>query len=108
MGFKMAVLVSAMNTNFKLKIVAILLPIICFCGGCGTISTQGKTGPGDLWATPSGVYRGVRFDGSIIAAGDWPVIVDIPFSAIADTIVLPYDLATLHTNNVNVPAKNPN
>jgi uncharacterized protein YceK len=104
----MDVLMSGMNTNFKLKIVPILLPIICFCGGCGTISTQGITKPGDWWATPTGVYRGVRFDGSFIAAGDLPVVIDIPFSAIADTIVLPYDLATLHTNKVNVPPKNPN
>lgn len=97
-----------MNTNFKLKIVAVLLPIIYSCAGCGAICTRGKTKPGDLWDTPTGVYRGVRFDGSMIAAGDLPVIIDIPFSAIADTVVLPYDLATLHTNKVNIPPKNSN
>jgi uncharacterized protein YceK len=114
MGFKLGVLVSGMNANFKLKIVAFLLTIICFCEGCGTITNQGKTRPGDCWSAPFGVYRGVRFDGSIIADGDWPPgikvlsLVDIPFSAIADTIALPYDLSTLRTNKVNAPPNNPN
>jgi uncharacterized protein YceK len=94
--------------NSKLKIAAMLLPVICFCGGCGTICTRGKTEPGDWWATPTGVYRGVRLDGSLIGDGDLAPIVDIPLSAIADTIVLPYDLSTLHTNKVNVPPNNSN
>ena len=114
MGFKLNVLMSGMNTNFKLKIVAILLLVLCFCGGCGTITTQHTTSPGDWVGVPSGVYRGVRFDGYIIAGAGWPAglkvlsVVDIPFSAVGDTIVLPYDLATLHTNKVNVPPNNPN
>lgn len=105
---------SGMNTNFKLKIVAILLPTICFCGGCSTIFTQHTTSPGDWVAVPSGVYRGVRFDGSLIADADCPAglkvlcVVDIPLSTVGDTIVLPYDLATIHTNKVNIPPKNSN
>ena len=79
---------SGMKTNFRFKIVAVLLPILCFCGGCATIATQHTTSPGDWWAVPSGVYRGVRFDGSIIADADLSAglkvlsVVDIPLGSV--------------------------
>ena len=69
-------------------------------------------GPGsrDLADLPYGVYCGARFDGVGIVSKyeETPqffrvlVLVDFPFSAAADTVVLPYDLATLHTGSLRV------
>jgi uncharacterized protein YceK len=99
-----------MNMNFKLKIVAIFLPIICFCGGCSTFVTHG--GMPDLGLKTAGIYRGTRENCNIIfhstqAAPDDLKreaemakgfgIIDFPGSLIMDTLVFPYDLATLHS-----------
>ena len=122
MGFKLDVLVSGMNTNFKLKMLVILTPILCFCGGCSTFVTHGGMDP-VFGLKTTGIYRGTRQNCNIIFHPTEGVpddlkheaemeigfgIIDFPGSLIMDTLVFPYDLATLHTNKVNNPPNNSN
>ena len=81
---------------------------LVFCPGCATIITHGGPGSEDLADLPHGVYRGVRLDGCFVFSqpgSDEPGVfrflgaVDLPLSAGADTIVLPYDLITLGNTN---------
>ena len=75
------------------NIISVLsLLSLVFCAGCGTLLIHSR---GTMFET-GGVYRGVRLDCEAIA---WtPVaILDVPFSGIADTILLPYDLTTVNT-----------
>jgi uncharacterized protein YceK len=69
----------------------ILLLSLMLCSGCGTIMAH-HLGPDD---SPSGVYRGVRLD-CLCFGGDQPalylMILDLPLSLAADTLVLPYDV----------------
>jgi uncharacterized protein YceK len=75
--------------------------------GCGTISYQrGNRGPGPLKVKSSGVYGGVKLDGKYLYACVAPenpvapvfwamapfVIIDLPLSFVADTIILPYTI----------------
>jgi uncharacterized protein YceK len=71
------------------------------CGsGCGTIATHFEGGDE---AIKAGAYRGVRYDyrnlGDDQAGGI--LFFDIPFSAAADTLILPYDLSHM-TERSNV------
>jgi len=78
---------------------------LMFCLSCSTFVTHTYTGhnydpPAPI---PSyGVYRGVRFDARCISGVDASVegAVDMPFSAVGDTLLLPYDIvySLVHTN----------
>jgi uncharacterized protein YceK len=67
--------------------------------GCGTTvaHTNFMGVKEDLREQGIKVYRGVRFDSAICYLGGvWaaPVLIDIPLSAAADTLLLPFDLLT--------------
>ena len=67
-----------------------------FClSGCGTFSDS-ICGP----ATDHVFYRGVRLDVLAIKEGGWKtlMVADIPFSAILDTLMIPYLGYQLHTD----------
>jgi uncharacterized protein YceK len=112
-----------MSINFKLKIVALLLPILCFCGGCSTLVRHGFLDP-VLGLGTTGIYRGTQLDANCIFRPKYenePVppdpgvvvphkdeiltvcygITDFPFSLTADTFLFPYDLTTIHQGNPN-------
>jgi uncharacterized protein YceK len=107
-----------MNINFKLKIVAILLPIICFCGGCSTLDKHGCFDCDIRHDGTSGAYQGTQQDftaifrpkhvlGPVPPDPNFPIthrdvvravscgLIDFPFSLTADTIIFPYDLTTI-------------
>ncbi len=90
----------------RLKLVRIgWLSLLLMCPGCGTMMSHfGDCGS----RPPAGVYKGVVWDGSCVAApfasksesigpaaiGLVPIgIIDFPFSFVADTIILPFDVA---------------
>ena len=96
-----------MNMRNIIAILALLS--LVFCAGCGTVLTHG--GDPGAGGPRSGVYRGIRWDGMMVAtfehdlfspgskgSGGMPDIflLDFPFSAIADTVLLPYDLTTVN------------
>ncbi len=68
------------------SILAVAMVALCF-SGCGTFS-DAMCGPID----PNPFYRGVRFDIAMVQKGGGDAVIglaDIPFSAVADTVVLP-------------------
>jgi len=69
-------------------LLALLLPL--FCSGCTTALSHLFEG--------NGVYQGVRGDCSGIASGNPFLVIDLPLSAAADTLLLPYD-ATMRPPN---------
>jgi uncharacterized protein YceK len=93
-----------MKTGLPIIIACFLLPVI-FCGGCGTILTHTGDPGSDMgnMFRKNGVYRGVRFDSSFIGSEESTAglrvcgVIDFPFSLSADTLVFPYDLVTLHS-----------
>jgi len=70
-----------------------LLRLCAFCilsalgSGCGTLARH--------VFPDNGVYRGVCADCYAIAHGGVPLAVDLPFSAAADTLLLPLDAPTM-------------
>jgi uncharacterized protein YceK len=71
----------------------LILIVSVFCSGCGTVSTG-------LNRNPYPVYGGIREDAHAISGGGSGVvlIIDVPFSFAADTLLLPlglYDLRYL-------------
>jgi uncharacterized protein YceK len=71
----------------KVRIILILVSL-GFCSGCGSFY-------GRMLGHPTSVYSGVRADTSLAFEGTprHPLfIIDYPFSAIADTLLLPVDL----------------
>jgi uncharacterized protein YceK len=60
--------------------------------GCGTIATHAGGGDG---VTKNGSYRGITYDCRHLTddQGGGILIFDIPLSAVADTLVLPFDLS---------------
>lgn len=66
------------------KLSTLTLVCLSLCSGCGSIVSHSSGS--------SGAYSGVRADGEL-ALGVTPLfIVDYPFSAVADTLLLPVDL----------------
>ena len=66
---------------------------LIICGsGCASIATHAGGGDED---TRTGVYRGVRYGCRHLTddQGGGILIFDIPLSAVADTLLLPYDLS---------------
>jgi uncharacterized protein YceK len=73
------------------RLFFLLLPVLAFAlSGCGTFSDSfcGPAGPGYDYV----YYRGVRFDALAIKEGGPMVLMaaDLPFSAVADTLLVPY------------------
>ena len=104
------------RTRFQMKVnlSAILVAALALCSGCGTIAGH------DVFATGScmspvqatnmkGVYRGIRLDAGALCTSPPPdqtwryvfipvlLFIEMPASLVADTLVLPYDLVTLTT-----------
>ena len=61
---------------------SLLFPLVCFCSGCGTLVTLT-----DNKEWPNQIYAGTR-----AAANGHATQIDVPFSLIADTVVLPYTI----------------
>jgi uncharacterized protein YceK len=81
----------------RLVIAALACCPMAFVSGCGTMSALGND---RMW--PNQVYAGTR-----AAAGGHATQLDIPFSVVADTIVLPYTIPrTLH-NQKHPPSTQP-
>lgn len=71
-------------------VLAVALAFLPFIGGgCGSLSSR--------WNGNYGPYVGVKLDVDLVthyqSEGEVIAAVDIPFSAIADTLFLPYDLS---------------
>ena len=86
--------------------VAIISLVALFsCAGCGTCITHGSM-HGSLYG--DGVYLGTTYDCTFVGASfsdedsDWAdttfLVIDSPFSLVADTIILPFDLFGYMTN----------
>jgi uncharacterized protein YceK len=88
----------------NLKILLLLFFIPLFSSGCGTISGH-MSG-----AAQQGIYKGVKLDNVVLTNSSYiiqnvdnnlqrategivyvAVLVDLPFSSIADTILIPFD-----------------
>jgi uncharacterized protein YceK len=95
-----------MMTN-KTTVGRVMCCLLLITSGCGTIEYQkGNRGPGPLRVKGSGVYGGVKLDGQYLYACIAPenpvapifwamaplVIVDLPLSFVADTVMLPYSI----------------
>ncbi len=61
--------------------------LLLFVAGCGTMGTL--TGMSPMGTVTFGVYSGIRKDVEMSRFGDALWLVDIPFSAVADTALLP-------------------
>jgi len=91
----------------RVYIAIISLAALFSCSGCGTVITHGGM-HGTQYG--QGVYLGTTFDCMGVVASfsgehsDWGAatfcVFDFPFSLVADTIILPYDLFgyMTHTN----------
>ena len=60
----------------------LVIPLACFCSGCGTLVTLT-----DNKEWPNQIYAGTR-----ASANGHATQIDVPFSLIADTVVLPYTI----------------
>ena len=62
--------------------------------GCGTFITRTglEYGDGPIPAHPNLVYSGVVMDAETIGQGGVWMLLDLPFSAVADTLCLPWDI----------------
>ena len=63
----------------------VALTIVFLCSGCGTFVAH-------VCAPRPRPYSGVQVDCGFIALGIVPAVVDVPISAVADTLLLPVDL----------------
>lgn len=74
----------------KILLNLVMVASLLLATGCGSL--------GSRWRGGSGAYQGVRFDCEQVVhhSTELEVIaaLDIPLSAIVDTLFLPYDLAT--------------
>ena len=68
-----------------------------FAGGCGTMFAVGND---RMW--PNQVYAGTR-----AAAGGHGTQCDVPFSLVADTVVLPYTIPRTIHNQKQPPSSQP-
>jgi len=79
-----------------IKLISVGLLLVC--SGCGTIYQHQNDNVGP--------YSGVRFDAlAMVGSGDAGLavggVLDFPFSAVADTLLLPYDLTHKSNERVN-------
>lgn len=78
---KSLVLLKACNA---IRVPACVL-LVMGCTGCGTLVTHRA---GDVHEA----YTGVRMDAKCVSQGTGGFVIDMPFSAVADTMLLPIDL----------------
>ncbi len=74
-----------------------LVIVLCCTTGCGTVHTLGNNA---TW--PNQVYAGMR-----AAAGGFLTQLDVPFSLVADTLVLPYTIPRTVYNQKPPPRGTP-
>jgi uncharacterized protein YceK len=78
---------------------SLIIPLfaLVLCSGCATvISHTSSREPGSWDLHEEGVYQGVRLDGAGMGYNGFliiPCLIDLPLSLVADTLILPYDLA---------------
>ncbi len=84
------------------NLVVMLSLIALLCSGCGTVA--GHDDQGTMGGVTHGVYRGVRTDWQWIAhpkpeteIGIPLYCLDVPFSFVGDTLLLPFDAAGVTT-----------
>jgi uncharacterized protein YceK len=66
------------------KLSILFLVSLGLCSGCGSIASH--------TSGSSGAYSGVRTDSELLFEGQTLFVIDYPFSAAADTLLLPVDL----------------
>jgi uncharacterized protein YceK len=66
------------------------LASLALCSGCGSMG-------GRAYGPPQQTYIGVRADSEYVSDGHPLWLIDMPFSAIADTLLLPFDLCNHKT-----------
>jgi uncharacterized protein YceK len=101
--------------------------LICALGGCGTLvnlSNEGDPAP-EMKKLPMGVYGGVRTDAQLgksylkesfsgrypgwasiygFSVGSYLLSVDLPLSAVGDTLTLPWSVVAVLTSPAETPA----
>jgi uncharacterized protein YceK len=84
------------TTRTNISIAAVSLIALLLCSGCGTIITHAGSREAEMNVRRNGVYQGVRLDSYFITEQSWIGaiygVADFPFSLVADTLILPYDL----------------
>jgi uncharacterized protein YceK len=90
----------------KALIITTVMLSLVFCGGCSTVIRHcGDPGSDMNILGGTGVYRGVRMDSSLVGSKDSSApfrvygLIDFPFSAVGDTVILPYDLFTINSQS---------
>ena len=108
----------------KIQVITIMLLVLVFCGGCSTLLAHNSAKtvkPGDpSYEYTRGVYRGARSDCLFMFANPKEPVngnlrslvfcfgfVDFPFSLVADTLFLPFDLASYSMNTPSNTALEP-
>jgi uncharacterized protein YceK len=85
----MKIKVTANRRTFRRTLEFAFPLATAFCSGCGTIGSHANScGIGSTHQA----YAGVRADAALVGEGSAGYILDFPFSAVADTILLPVDL----------------
>ncbi len=85
----------------KTRAVSLLI-LLSFCSGCGTVNTHSSVPEAH---NPQGPYDGVRYDWHKLSVDHHVDAVcffalDLPISALADTVFLPIDLSTPMTPGI--------
>src|SRR5437868_5582819 len=83
-------------------LIATVASLTVLCFGCGTIA--GHDDQGTMGGVAHGIYRGVRTDWQWIAHSEPEVrlgaplyCIDMPFSLVFDTLLLPFDATGVTT-----------
>jgi uncharacterized protein YceK len=76
------------NSLTEVRVAAFAL-LMFFCTGCGTVGSHVNSCGS---RSTHEAYSGVRADAALVASGSPGYILDFPFSAAADTLLLPVDL----------------
>jgi uncharacterized protein YceK len=63
------------------------LVMLACCSGCGTY--------GGYILNPKGPYTGLTMDCKAVAAGHPQWLIDLPFTAVCDTLILPVDISNM-------------
>jgi uncharacterized protein YceK len=74
----------------------LLAAILPLAAGCGTLC-RNNVKEGGICLPQSSIYPACAFDGTLMANGGLYMILDLPFSLVTDTLLLPYDLGTRGT-----------
>lgn len=78
---------------------AMFVGALLLSGGCGTLATKTETGFGEVYSGTSCSAGATSFTAGLTVMGAWPLAIVVPFaaidtvlSAVADTLLLPFDL----------------